>query len=77
MAVAVFLLYLLVLVLIGGIVFGITGWYRHARLRPKQPQVPPGFSRTDEVIIDPTTGIRQRVWYNDQTGERWYETLAD
>ncbi|MFD1676105.1 hypothetical protein [Alicyclobacillus fodiniaquatilis] len=33
---------------------------------------PPGFVLTDEVNIDPTTGIRQRVWYNPATGERVY-----
>jgi hypothetical protein len=77
MAGAVLLLYLLIIILVGGIVFGITGWYRRARLRPKQAQVPAGFVRTDEIMIDPTTGVRQRVWYNEQTGERWYETLGD
>ncbi|WAH36082.1 hypothetical protein [Alicyclobacillus dauci] len=33
---------------------------------------PPGFVRTDEVSIDPTTGIAQRVWYDPATGERLY-----
>ena len=47
---------------------------RSRRLR--QPtRIPPGFVRTDEVFIDPTTGIRQRVWFNQVTGERFYETL--
>jgi hypothetical protein len=34
--------------------------------------VPNGFERTEEVNIDPTTGKRERVYYNPQTGERIY-----
>ena len=40
-------------------------------------QVPPGFEPTAEISVDPTTGIKQRVWYNARTGQRFYETLAD
>ena len=40
-------------------------------------QVPPGFEPTAEISVDPTTGIKQRVWYNARTGQRYYETLAD
>jgi hypothetical protein len=34
-----------------------------------------GFVRTDETFVDPTTGIRQRVWFNPHTGERRYQTV--
>lgn len=44
---------------------------RRQRMRDKDSP-PPGFVLTDEVNIDPTTGIRQRIWYNPATGERVY-----
>lgn len=54
-----------------------TWWGRKRRLRSKQHQSPPpGFVKTSEVFVDPTTGIRQQVWYNPSTGERYYETLG-
>ena len=34
--------------------------------------VPAGFARTEEVALDPVTGVRQRVYYNGRTGERIY-----
>lgn len=49
----------------------ITQGQRLARTR-RTPSAPPGFQRTDEVVIDPTTNVRQRVWYNPRTGERIY-----
>ncbi|MCL6442884.1 MAG: hypothetical protein K6T83_05400 [Alicyclobacillus sp.] len=48
---------------------------RRQRLKRNQARPPAGFVKTDEVFIDPTTGIQQRVWYNPATGERYYETL--
>lgn len=35
-------------------------------------QVPEGFERTEEVTIDPTTRKRLRVYYNSNSGERFY-----
>jgi hypothetical protein len=32
----------------------------------------PRFGRTDEVFIDPTTGVRVRVWLDSATGDRRY-----
>jgi hypothetical protein len=32
-----------------------------------------GFRPTDEVFLDPTTGVRTRVWSDARTGERRYE----
>lgn len=49
---------------------------RRRRLRATAFQPSPGFIRTDEVFIDPTTGVKQQVWYNPQTGERQYETIT-
>lgn len=65
-----------VFLLVGGIlVFQWTTWQRKKRLGTTLSSVPPGFIRTEEVNIDPTTGVHQRIWYHPQTGERYYETL--
>lgn len=34
--------------------------------------IPDGFEKTEEVIIDPSNGKRLRVYYNNGTGERFY-----
>ena len=34
--------------------------------------IPAGFEKTEEVIIDPIDGKRLRVYYNSRTGERFY-----
>jgi len=36
-------------------------------------KVPKGFHPTDEVNIDPVTGEKTRVYYNPETGERFYK----
>ncbi|KYD06632.1 hypothetical protein [Heyndrickxia sporothermodurans] len=36
-------------------------------------QVPKGFIRTNEVSIDPTTKKRLVVYFNPDTGERFYK----
>ncbi|WP_165347148.1 hypothetical protein [Gottfriedia acidiceleris] len=36
-------------------------------------QIPEGFQRTSEVNIDPVTGEKTRVYYNPDTGERFYK----
>ncbi|OCA81599.1 hypothetical protein A8F94_22280 [Bacillus sp. FJAT-27225] len=38
-------------------------------------QVPPGFNPTDEVNIDPVTGEKTRVYFNPETGERYYRKM--
>ena len=69
------LLYLLVIVVLAFAAFQFTAWYRRKRLEPSQEGPPSGFEPSEEIFIDPTTGVRQRVWYNNKTGERYYETL--
>ncbi|MBX6354134.1 MAG: hypothetical protein IRZ10_12495 [Thermoflavifilum sp.] len=49
----------------------VTEWQRQQRVK-QAPNIPPGFQPTDEVVVDPTTRVRQRVWYNPTTGERLY-----
>lgn len=34
--------------------------------------IPKGFERTEEVMIDPNSNKKLRVYYNDKTGERFY-----
>lgn len=50
--------------------------YRRRRLGPND-HPPRGFIPTDELSIDPTTGIRQRVWFNPATGDRHYQNVGD
>ncbi len=76
-ALAGIILYVLIIAVIAGIVFAVTARYRRVRMERGRVRVPHGFVRTDEILIDPTTGVRQRIWYNERTGERWYETLTD
>ncbi|GMA51882.1 hypothetical protein GCM10025857_32390 [Alicyclobacillus contaminans] len=54
-----------------------TMWFRARRRRARLKEPPKGFVLTDESFIDPTTGVKQRVWYNPNTGERYYETWED
>lgn len=48
---------------------------RRRRLRRRDPRSLEGFVQTDETFFDPTTGIRQQVWFNPRTGERRYVTV--
>ncbi len=50
---------------------------RKKRATQTDDQIPPGFEPTAEIAVDPTTGRKQRVWYNARTGERFYESLLD
>jgi hypothetical protein len=36
-------------------------------------QVPHGYVRTNEVSLDPTTNKRLIVYFNPETGERFYK----
>jgi|GEM_PF-3351425 len=74
LGVALIALYLLVMAAVIFGVFQFTAWMRTYRMR-KTAQVPPGFRLTSEIYYDPTSGKKQRVWYNDKTGERFYETV--
>lgn len=42
---------------------------------PPGTPLPPSFRRTDEVFVDPSSGVMMRVWFDPATGERRY--LAD
>ena len=49
--------------------------YRRNRLNRYVKEPPFDFLKTDEVFIDPTTGIKQQVWFNPNTGERYYQNI--
>lgn len=36
-----------------------------------------GWKQTDEVFLDPVTGVKVRVWFNPITGERDYRPVDD
>jgi hypothetical protein len=36
-------------------------------------KVPTGFHSTEEINIDPVSGEKTRVYYNPDTGERFYK----
>ena len=71
----IFAAYILLDLLVGALIVAIaletTSRYRRRRTR-EIDDLPPGFEKTDEVTIDPTTGIRMVVWYNKKTGQRLY-----
>jgi hypothetical protein len=73
--VKIFAAYILLDLLVGALIVAIaletTSRYRRRRTR-EIDDIPPGFEKTDEVTIDPTTGIRMVVWYNKKTGQRLY-----
>ncbi|MFO2549486.1 hypothetical protein QTN31_07570 [Alicyclobacillus cycloheptanicus] len=76
MVIHALIVYVIAVVIVAVLAFAFTRWQRYRRV-DKAPQIPPGFERTAEINVDPTTGIRQRVWYNPTTGERFYETLDE
>ncbi|RHW37369.1 hypothetical protein D1B31_16545 [Neobacillus notoginsengisoli] len=59
---------------IGVIVVILLGYFIYDKRYKKDLNgaVPPGFVATSEVNIDPVTGEKERVYYNPETGERYY-----
>ncbi|WP_187274101.1 hypothetical protein [Paenibacillus sp. N3.4] len=49
--------------------------YRRRRLMQRTSQPPSGFQKTDEIFMDPTTGVQQQVWFNPNSGERFYQRI--
>ncbi len=56
------------------LILAIGSWFIwDRRFKTKHGQkVPEGFVRTNEVSIDPTTNKRLVVYFNEETGERFY-----
>jgi hypothetical protein len=61
-------LIILIILIIGSWFF----WDRRFKAKNGQ-QVPKGFVRTNEVSFDPTTNKKLVVYYNQETGERFYK----
>lgn len=57
------------------LILAIGSWFIwDRRFKTKHGQkVPEGFVRTNEVSIDPTTNKRLTVYFNEETGERFYK----
>ncbi|SFL23166.1 hypothetical protein SAMN03159341_104148 [Paenibacillus sp. 1_12] len=51
--------------------------YRRNRLKKLINEPPFDFQKTNEVFIDPTTGIKQQVWFNPNSGERFYQNIDE
>lgn len=47
-------------------------WDRRFKTKHGQ-QVPKGYVRTNEISIDPTSNKRLVVYFNPETGERFYK----
>jgi hypothetical protein len=60
-----------IVVVIAGILIALLGWdrYRGGRQAVSRGSA---FEQTGEVFIEPDTGRRMRVWYDQSTGEREY-----
>jgi hypothetical protein len=58
---------LAILIILGAVI----GWERYRGGGPAWPGGG-GARPTTEVFIDPATGRRMRVWYDDRTGQREY-----
>ncbi|ANC76070.1 hypothetical protein [Fictibacillus phosphorivorans] len=56
------------------VILGIISWmYFDKRYKKSETKVPSGYIWTDEISIDPTSGKRERVYYNPDTGDRFYK----
>ncbi|MBB6735133.1 hypothetical protein [Cohnella zeiphila] len=73
-AIAFYLIFcpLVILISIAGTVA-----YRRNRLARSVKEPPFDFQKTNEIFTDPTTGIKQQVWFNPNTGERYYQNIEE
>lgn len=64
-----------VLQIIGVILFILLGYFIYDKRfnRNHGEQVPNGFKRTEEVNVDPISREKTRIYYNAETGERFYK----
>jgi hypothetical protein len=65
------ILFIIFLILVFGSWFV---WDRRFKTKHGQ-EVPRGFIRTNEVSIDPTTNKKLVVYFNPETGERFYKEI--
>jgi heme/copper-type cytochrome/quinol oxidase subunit 2 len=56
------------------VVLAILSWvYYDKRYKKSEKKVPSGYIWTEEISIDPSTGKKERVYYNPETGDRFYK----
>ncbi|TQR20307.1 hypothetical protein [Psychrobacillus vulpis] len=69
------ILYLYAMLFIVIVVLIICSWFIwDRRFKTKHgPNIPIGFTRTKEVSLDPTTKKKLVVYFNSETGERFYK----
>ena len=63
------------IVISGGlIVIALLSWFIWDKRYRKNhgTDIPQGYVVTDEVFIDPLSGKKLKVYYNPQTGDRFY-----
>ena len=60
---------------LGALIFILLGFFIYDKRfnRNHGVDIPKGFERTEEVNLDPVTGEKTRVYYNPDTGERFYK----
>lgn len=61
--------------ILAAIIFILLGYFIYDKRvkRNHGEKVPKGFRMTEEVNIDPLTGEKTRIYYNVDTGERFYK----
>ena len=61
---------------LGGIVLGVLIWFLFRKggykRRPLDAPPGPGWQRTDERFVDPSSGEPLEVWFQPDSGERAY-----
>lgn len=62
---------MLIIVLIVIAVLSLLIWDKRYKANHGK-DIPEGFEKTEEVIIDPTNRKKLRVYYNSNSGERFY-----
>jgi heme/copper-type cytochrome/quinol oxidase subunit 2 len=56
------------------IILAVLSWlYYDKRYKKSETKVPTGYIWTEEISIDPATGKKERVYYNPDTGDRFYK----
>jgi hypothetical protein len=54
--------------------FLIVSKLKDKRLKTSQGKTaPPGYVRTEEIMIDPASGKRLTVYYHPESGSRYYQ----
>ena len=60
--------WIILVIVIVGIVIALFGWDRYRDSQKTAGEATP----TDEVFLDPETGRKMRVWYDQRSGKREY-----